>query len=181
MAIELPPPAVTPIESYSAEALSKILNQYRESPKLKGLVTAGASGQDELEIAFNEIRDRFYLKSAEGVQLDTIGAIFGLARLGDDDETYRARLRAFAARRFSGTPNEILNSLRVFFGATYAIYVPVYPAGFSILTDAVLTKADLEALSPAGVGVGVGGFLVDANNNPIVTAIGSNIYAVGGN
>ena len=172
------PSKTTPIDDYRQLALQRIIEQYKNSPNLVGLLDSAGLQSNDMETALWEIRDLFYLDTAEGIQLDIIGKIFTPRLSGESDADYRQRLKLFAAQKFSGTPEEIITTLKVFFGATTVEYFPLYPAAFAITTDATITPAELQRLAPAGVGIGTFDFLVDATGDPIVDAVGDYIYVI---
>lgn len=175
----IPPKDFPQITDYYDFLLSYMMEQYKNSPLFDGVLDTTALQSNDLEQALWEIRDLFYLSSAEGVQLDIIGKIFGLNRNGSESDTdFRQRIKLTAAARFSGTPDEIIQTVQIFFGATTVSFIPLYPAGFALFTDVSLTKQELEALSPAGVGVGEFANLVDAVNNPITDFFGNYIYSI---
>ena len=52
-----------------------MIQQYKDKPKFKGIVEGMNDQANDLETAIFEIRDNFWLDTAEGVQLDVIGII----------------------------------------------------------------------------------------------------------
>lgn len=158
--------AVVKITDYRAEEFPLLLEQYKNSAKLKDVIGAVFDQADELETAIFEIRDNYYLffnnlPSAEGVQLDTIGKIYGESRNSRSDADYRLAIQIRAASRLSGTADDIIFALVGFLGADIAqtTYFPYYPAGFSIQTNIAIPAGLLEVLAPAGVGIGELDFL----------------------
>lgn len=134
--------------------LQLILEQYRQSVNLQGILSADNNQADDLETALFEIRDLFYLDTSEGVQLDVIGSVFNVDREGASDTDYRAAISAKAAIAGSGEPEAIIETLIVLFGATFVTYIPGWPAvpaAYYLLTDATVTLSDLEKISPSGV------------------------------
>lgn len=131
--------------------LNLILEQYKKSVNLKGILSSSNDQADDLETALFEIRDLFYLSTATGIQLDIIGSIFGESRDGDLDPAYRARIEFRASLVGSGEPEYIINVLKNQYGATFVDYYSAYPAGFYVVTDAIITNTQLENLAPSGV------------------------------
>ena len=165
--------------SYNDLVFARRMEQYKNSPILQTIIEASNEQADDVETALFEVRDLFYLPTAEGVQLNTIGFIFKTFReYGETDASLRNRIQLSASARFSGTPEEIMTAVVVIFGGSYANYTPLYPAGFTISTDVLLTTQQLEHLAPAGVGIGLYANLVDAVSNDIVDANNNSIYAV---
>lgn len=143
--------------------LELLLEQYKNKENLKGMIDSSNDQADDIEQALFEIRDLYFIDDAEGVQLDSIGAIWNVVRNGDTDVVYRENIKIQAALRSSGNPEEIMAILIVLFGATFITFVPGYPsepASYTLITDATLTAPELEAISVGGVDVAFGGFLL---------------------
>jgi hypothetical protein len=161
--------------------LELLLEQYKNSTKLNGLIDSSSDQADDLETALFEIRDLFYLATAEGIQLDIIGSIFGVDRNGLSDSEYRDLIAFFGSFIKSGEPESIITILKRIYGATFVTYIPSYPAvpaGYYLITDAVITLAELEVMSPAGVQPYLAGFLLDEAGNNIVDQEGNKILHV---
>lgn len=168
---------MVPIASYSARVLRFMLYQYRNSDNLRGIVAASCGQADDLETALFELRDNFFLGTAAGAQLDILGEIFGVPRNGQDDAAYRTAIRLRAASQFSATPEDVIQSMFAFFGATYARYSDrTWPAAFTLETDAAITQAELEAISPAGVAC----YLISPSSCTIDYISGDPIPFIGG-
>lgn len=121
------------------------------STRLKGLIGAHLDQGDKLETALNEIQDGLYLATAIGAQLDLLGRIYNLGRIGRSDTDYRSALQAKAATAVNGTPDEIVTFVRLAYGIE-ATYTFEGPGSFFLEPQTGLTIAQLEAVSPAGVG-----------------------------
>lgn len=161
------------IADYRTAEFPLIMEQYKNSPNLRNLIGVAIDEATNLEVALFELRDRYYLSfeglpSAEGVQLDVIGSIYGEDRRSRDDAAYRTAIQIRALSRLSGTPNDIIFGVTVLLGANSVVYTPYYPAGFSVQADIVLARELVLALAPAGVGTGDSGFLVSTQGEPIV-------------
>jgi hypothetical protein len=171
-------PDLQKITDYS-ENLDLLLAQYQESVKLKGLIDSMNDQADDFEKALFEIRDLFYLITAEGVQLDIIGKIFKVEREGQTDEEYRTDIAATASLRASGEPEAIIAILKVLYGATFVTYIPAYPAvpaAFYLITDAIIDQECLNCISPAGVQPAVIESLKFEDDTPIEFEDGSFLY-----
>ncbi len=107
-----------------------------------------------------------YLNTAQGVQLDGLGQIVGLARIaGQSDASYREALQfQIFINQSHGTPEEVIQILAFLTQATRVFYNEVYPAAYQMATNGlnfpeyiagVSSPADLDLLiqaaSPAGV------------------------------
>ena len=133
------------------DLINLILTQYKDSEKLKGIIEAGLSNANDIEVALFEIQDNMYLSSAAGAQLDFIGSVFNESRLGRDDTEYRLAIQQKAGQYASGEPENIMDYIKAAFGATFAEYSPQYPGKYNIRTDVPLLSSDIQPISPAGV------------------------------
>lgn len=101
-----------------------------------------------------------FLETAQGVNLDGIGEILGLARgPGQDDASYREDLKfQIFINRSNGTPEDVIEILKYLTDAQKIWYYDMFPAGFQLATDGLtfpkiwtdLVNAIKQA-SPAGV------------------------------
>lgn len=165
-------------DSYGSSVRPKLMEQYKphHAPKLNALLEAVCSQKDDLEAALFSIRSGFYLETACCEQLDYLGTLFNVDRAGRDDDTYRIAIKQVAALRSFATPEDIISVLKGVYGATFVTYIPEYPAGCAILTDADVTQAILELIAPAGVQVRGSSFIVDYDGNNIVDYDGNLLY-----
>ena len=161
---------IVQITNYAEAALPLMLDQYRDSPNLRGMVGAFGAEMDKLETAMFEVRTILNIATAEGAQLDLIGRIANKGRDGLSDADYRAVLAVWFTTTSSGTPEDILRNIKETTGATDAVYMPEYPAGFVVWFHPVAgsySQEQLESESPAGVQGFLGDILVDATDDPI--------------
>ena len=148
------------ITDHAAIVVPLVLSQYQQASRLLSLIRAGCAQADDIEEAMHQIREGYWLSSAVGVQLDTLGKIYREARQGRTDDVYRQALKIRASMLVNGTPDQILGFLRFLLG-TNCYYYPEYPAGYVIDTDTSLlgeSTGVLDIISPAGVQ----GLFVDA-------------------
>jgi len=141
------------ITDYYAEALELFIEQYKNSTNLQEVIRSSTLQADDLETAIFEVRDLFYIDTAEGEQLDVIGRVRNEERLGRNDNDFRAAIQLRISLKISGTIRQIQNVLISFYGATYIDYIPVYPAKVFLITDAQIPIQALTELTPAGVGI----------------------------
>ena len=169
---------IVQITDYDAVVLPSFLEQFKKSPNIKGVVSSLNSQGNDLEAALFEVRDLFWVDTATGVQLDTIGVIWDVARGGRTDTVYRQAIQEKISLINSGTPKEIMELLRANYGATFIEYDQgPSKATFYLNTDATINSDELDEVSPAGVQGylvnpivdAVGNFLVDAVDNQIVS------------
>jgi hypothetical protein len=170
---------MTQITDYSA-ILELLAEQYKTSEKMRGILDAMCISADDLEDALFEIRSQFWIDTAEGAQLDILGAVFGLERTaGLADADYREQLEFKLANLFaSGTPEDIINTIIGLYGGTFVDYSrDGLTASFNIITDATITQTQLDSISPAGVGSHLLCPLLDGAGDIIVDGAGDPIYA----
>lgn len=142
---------MTKIESYLKRLLPLVSEQYRGKERFLSILVGMGLNADDLEEALFELQDGFRLQSAMGAQLDMIGAIFGEKRGLRGDQQYRVAIIDKASSKLSGTPEEIMQALRVFYGATYAEYVQDALGSFVVTTDATVKDKSFQQIVPAGV------------------------------
>lgn len=106
---------------YTAEALERLLSTLQGGTKTEALVSSYLDRCQELEDAAYELLEQRGIDSATGDRLDRIGALVGIPRGGQEDNTYRLRIRAeIAVLNSDGLASDILDVLRLLVGATVA-------------------------------------------------------------
>lgn len=166
------------IEDYKRH-LSLLMEQYKDSPNLQAVISGILEQGNAIEEAMQELYTLLSIQQAEGVQLDVIGRLVGVARGAQDDETYRFVLISWLQLQYSGTYEAIVKGVKELSGATSVRLVPDYPAGLLVFAPGAkreLTQQQLEALAPAGVMISHGCVLVDTAATPILqTTSGASI------
>jgi len=161
---------------YPTVAVSLLIERFKDSEDIQKLVTIAAEAAMDLQTTVFDIRERFVLPTATGPELTIIGVIWDEARGLQTDDELKARIYVKISLSISGTISEIKNILLSLYGATFADYVPAYPAGFTISTDADIIQSELEVISSAGVfglllpDPALGNYIVDHNDDFIVGA-----------
>lgn len=108
--MSFPPPLV----SHAADAIARLAQWAKDRPNVLKLLNALNTESQALEVALQDLIIKRYLDTAADDQLDQIGAIVGQPRSGDDDTTYRQRIRArIRINRSSSTAPEIIAIMRV--------------------------------------------------------------------
>lgn len=93
-------------------ALDKLLAQFKNSTKLKELFSAILSPLQTTEDDLIDLSTNRWPDSAEGEQLDNLGAIVGQPREGKIDPIYRLWIKArIYVNRSTGVPSDTLNIL----------------------------------------------------------------------
>lgn len=143
--------------------------QFRDAENLNSLISFIGEETDQLLVANRELYDFYDVDAMGGVNLDILGRIVDVARNGDTDPAYRPRIKMGLATEVNGTPNEIMAIVKGVYGGSFAEYIPEYPAGFIILTDAPgITVEAMERISPAGVMAFPGCILLLSDGDPLL-------------
>jgi len=154
--LESPPPGIKKIEDYDYN-LSLLIQQYKDKPKFKQILQAMNKQAEDLENAIFEIRDDYWLSTAEGEQLDVIGKIVGIDRAGKDDINYREAIRVkIIINNGSGESSTIILFFKDLYGAS-SVYVLNLGYGIvQVMVDITITQDILNKfikILAAGVGV----------------------------
>lgn len=142
------------IADYGARAERLLAGQFKQSPRLIGLLRALLVPAADLERTFHALYALRWLDSADGAQLDALGDSLVEPRRGQTDAQYRYYLRAAAIRNGSdGTPDTLIRYVQALTGAPTVTYSEQYPAAFTVEHDGtvVLNLAKrLRSMAPAG-------------------------------
>lgn len=132
---------------YSESQEKYILEQYKHSPKLRGLIDALLTQCDDVAACFLEIFQALDVQTAIGPALDYLGAIVGVARVpGETDDSYRIRIvsRSFLASGLP-TPEAARAFIKFVSGRDRVGLYPDWPAAMYYVLDGG-TSADLSTL-----------------------------------
>jgi hypothetical protein len=131
------------ITDHVRAGLDLLIEQYKDKPRLAGLLTSYLNRAQELEDATWEVLVDRPIDEAEGVQLDTLGKLVGQPRTTADDEVYRLRIRTrIRANRSLGNPEDIIAVATSALDGSPLLYDEYYPASFVV-----------EAREPLGEGL----------------------------
>lgn len=137
------------------DGLSLLLPQFRRSNRLRGLVKSVLVNLQEVDDVALQIRDNTGILTAVGAQLDVLGKLIGLLRGGLSDEEYRQQLLVeISINRATGSPESILNMLRLVTGSNLVTITESYPAAIIVTAPEGSERINqnlLDKLSPAGV------------------------------
>ncbi|NIQ92439.1 MAG: hypothetical protein GWN93_27040 [Deltaproteobacteria bacterium] len=145
--------SVVKITDHEAQALGRLITQFKESTKLKGVISSFVSGQQDLEDVFCDVDVSRQLDVATGQQLDNIGEIVGRARGGLSDEKYRLQLYGQIGINVSkGTPEDLISIFNILTGFSQSQYSQSPIAQCSIFGgeppisgDELFNDGDMEA------------------------------------
>jgi hypothetical protein len=86
--------SLTHVTDHGEDAASKLLEQFKDKPRILALLQSYVTQIQALEDVFWDMFTKRWIDGGEGVQLDVVGRIVGEKRQGSEDEEYRAFLRA---------------------------------------------------------------------------------------
>lgn len=149
------------IATHIIDARNRLLQQYRNLPNIQAILDALVGPYQTLEDAFNDLNTKRGFAAAEGVQLDRLGDIVGIARSGLTDDVYRTRIKIRVIQNLSqGEPDRLIQVYEFLLGASIVLYQENYPAGLALMANAeipygqaTLIYEQLQNIAPAGVRV----------------------------
>ena len=149
--------AYTPTIDQEELGLSRLLEQFKPKPLINALVAAPLRYGNTLETVLYDLLTKRLLDSAEGEQVDVLGALFGVARDGRGDGAYLDLILATSlAQNSSGTVPDVYSVLeRIAPGGAFQIDQMIEdPAGFGVrFTSPVLpeTPSTADDLTPVTI------------------------------
>lgn len=113
------PIAAPPPSTHYEIVLSKIIEQYKQSPNLLALLAAICESTQAADDAAGQLVTLSSIDDSFGEQLDVIGRIIGEPRGGFDDGTYRLHLKArIFLNRTSGTIEDVIGLFNILLGSS---------------------------------------------------------------
>lgn len=139
--------SVEKISNHIDQATDRLIEQYKCSPNLKGVVELYAKELQEIEDAAQSVLAGRNIFSAEGSLLDEIGSIVGQPRNGNIDEFYRILILVRIGQNTSnGEPEKIIDIFKLITQASKVQYQEHYPAGVGLMSDGTVTVDTVEFL-----------------------------------
>lgn len=151
--------SISQILDHTAQAKARLLQQYKDKPRLNAVLAAYVDQIQEVEDALYPVIAARMLDSATGSTLDAIGTYFNVARQGLNDADYRNVIYGTIAVQSSDTTVEtLLNCVLKLFGASQVFIGHANSIGeAAVLPTAVVTLgAGGPTVSPAIYGYLVG-------------------------
>jgi hypothetical protein len=139
------------IDTHTADALFRLMQQYKDKPRLAALIAAFVDPAQDLESAIYALDAGRQLYSSVGKQLDNLGEIIGITRGGLSDAQYLIFLLGTIAKNNSDTTIDTMITL------------------VQLLFSAQVVQ--LKEMYPAAVAFGVGGTTLDPALYPLVEQI----------
>lgn len=144
-------------------AKKRLISQYKQKPRLEGLVEALVQDIQNLENTAVQLNTERGLDTAVGEQLDGIGQIVGLEReTGQSDDDYRTLIKAKIGINLSqGEPERMIQIYKVLTGADLVLLQELFPGAVAISSEVDPGSQEevdrliriMESMAPAGVRV----------------------------
>ena len=126
-------------------ALSRLTNQFSESPKIRALVETLVNQFQTVVNDAEELKTKRWIDTAEGVQLDGCGAIVGELRQGKNDEDYREAIKfRIFVNTSNGTAEDLIKGIRLLTFPDDVQYIEQYPATAMIFTNGPIISSGLQ-------------------------------------
>lgn len=139
--------------------LERLTQVFKGKEVIEGLLSSFLTSLNGVSSELEYLLTQRGIDNAYGDRLDQIGLIVGVKRSGKTDYEYRKVLRArLVINNGEATPNEMIDSLLILSGATYARYYEHYPASAILVCDGDVSKDSpsiMKTLTPAGVRGGI--------------------------
>ena len=129
--------SILKIDTHIADALNRLLEQYKNKPKTEGLISAlSQQFQDMEDVTFSLILGR-EISSAVGAQLDLMGTIVNLSRAsGQSDDRYRTLLYVKVGQNTSqGAPEKLISIYKLLTDANTIFYQNLNRASIMLTVD----------------------------------------------
>lgn len=141
---------------HTSLALSRLASQFDNSPKLRALLAAIVGPLHTIESDADDLREKRWIDTAQGAQLDGLGAIVGEPREGRSDEDYREAIRFRVFINVSkGTPPDVIRALGYITKSDDVQYMESWPATVMLYCDGhhagKLIPGVMQDLLPASV------------------------------
>lgn len=170
---------VEPITTHVADALSRLLEQYKDAARLRGIITAIAGPVQTIEDAITALALARSIDDAEGAHLDRLGEIVGYLRPPLlSDEAYRIFIVAkIGVNASQGETERVIEIYKLITQAQTVRLSEYFPAAVELFSDgsipAGMSATVLQFMNdvvPAGVSV---------NNLSIGAYYGANSFTIG--
>lgn len=137
------------------QGLQRLITQWQDKPNVVGLLTSFLENVQNVQDVYEQLNTERGVYTAIGVQLDDVGTLVGELRDGKNDDAYRsAILDRITINSSSGTPEDMIQSLKILTDQDVATIFEYYPAhvyGFASGGITNSTPISFNKSSPAGV------------------------------
>lgn len=142
--------------NFCDRAKDRLIHQFKTKPNLEKYLCVFADEFTELQSTLISLKNLRKLSAASNAQLDGLGDIVGVERLGRTDTQYRAAIYVqIILNRSNGEPETLLAAVKSLTDSTEAHLTEIFPAEVHILFNGLNIPSDLinslERSAPAGV------------------------------
>lgn len=135
--------SVTPITNHIAQALERLLEQYKHKPNIAAVLTIYAQQIQDLEDLMQPLFTERALANASGIQLDYVGSIVGQAREGLSDPEYRIQILVKIGKNLSeGEPERVIDIFKLLTQSEYVHLMNLNDASIALMTLNDFTSQD---------------------------------------
>jgi hypothetical protein len=160
---------ITRITNHVQLALGRLLEQDKGKAGIANLASALVEPLQTLENTFMDLLTLRVLGAASGLQLDQLGDVVGIDRLGLGDAAYAQRISARILVNISnGDPETLIQIFKLLTQGSLVVYEEHFPAGYGVMSNGPAT----------GGGIRMDTFGVFDNSAPF--AMAGTIYPGGG-
>lgn len=136
--------------------VSLLLPQFSDKQKIVGMVSSFLSPTTEIISAANEISEGYYIETAIGAQLDSLGKLVNEYRLTRNDADYRNAIKArIVVNNATGSSSNFIKMLKLVLGddVTFKV-IEQFPAAVQVVIyspQTVITESLINDILPVGV------------------------------
>ena len=129
------------------EAENLMLHQFKDSPKLTGLIRELVSPLEEVARNIQELHHGRFIEEAEERRLDLLGNIVGQPRRDMSDGDYKAWIHVGIKLNIgSGTAEDVLGILKIIYGKKPDVLIEEQPPNDLVFRFLSAPKAPLKAV-----------------------------------
>ena len=127
--------------------LNRMLYQWKDSPNFNGLVESFLEQTQAVELSMQDLLTERSIFTSVGVQLDVLGALFGVDRAARIDDEYRdAILGSLAAQFADGSTEQVLELTRSVTNDSEATFFEHYPGNIHVYLQDGMTNSMYDVI-----------------------------------
>lgn len=150
---------MTQNNNISTDAIDRLLTQFKDQANIEALIQVYTDEMQEIEDVLFELRDNRSLDTAEGDQLDVLGAIVGQDRGGRSDADYLNYIILKIAQNTSrGTAEDVFAIFNILTSSESCHLLELFPAAIEIYADhdiSSLNTDDISNFTELALGAGI--------------------------
>jgi hypothetical protein len=175
---------ITRITNHVQLALGRLLEQDKGKAGIANLASALVEPLQTLENTFMDLLTLRVLGAASGLQLDQLGDVVGIDRLGLGDAAYAQRISARILVNISnGDPETLIQIFKLLTQGSLVVYEEHFPAGYGVMSNGPIPADQRDlilALMEAATGGGIRMDTFGVFDNSAPFAMAGTIYPGGG-